>query len=672
MDCHVRRLMVLSRSTVMRLPFDRRTWLGLALVVVAFAESAPVALSQENPCETRVYNVRDMLRPIADSQGPPIGHALLHAQDDPTAAFELAEEPWALLTGEQLTKILQDNVESASWQEESDRVSLTLTWNGNLVIVQTRAVHEKISRLLTMFRHLTNRTIAVKCTVLTLKPEVLRALVAGDGTAPAGAGAQLGPVLLKPGAAKALLDVASQGGQVRVEKTGRLTAMNGQRTYLYDAREVAHVRDYDVEIATRATSYDAVIDNVSLGLLLDVRALTSTDGANFSLEVRFADSALARPIETLVAETAGFTLHLPVIDAQEVRTSAIVPADHAMLVGAGAFSACDGDAGEVRAVLLQPSLLTSQETTTAVYEVEPGSQFRVFDVRDVIGMVVDFPGRLFPELWEGGSEGGGATTEDQAASQFMTGDDIKELVKRTVSPGTWDVAPNSVEYTNGCLYVRHGPEVIARIEEELAKIRRNSNRLVTTEARFLAVDDASLKDLGASGASQDPSTLTPERLGSLLAAADVGEHARMVAHAQVTGHDLQQVTSARIRAAAYARDYDVEIAEDAVIADPIPGLAIEGVSLTVRPTILVEARQIRLDITPVLAQRVGEIAKFDTHVEKACSLQLPTMDVFRTRTTLVVPDGGAVVVGSSSRPESEAGRLRHILLIVTATSVTPE
>ena len=51
---------------------------------------------------------------------------------------------------------------------------------------------------------------------------------------------------------------------------------------------------------------------------------------------------------------------------------------------------------------------------------------------------------------------------------------------------------------------------------------------------------------------------------------------------------------------AYVRDFDIEIAQDAAIADPVVGTFQDGIALDVRPTISADRKYITLEMRPTV------------------------------------------------------------------------
>lgn len=331
-------LNLLLRQYALGYTFDHKV---LLIVKQDQAEGAPVVV---------VHDVRDLLRPISDFTGPTISLQTGGEGGDsnPTAAFQLAEEPRAPLTGEQLTKLIQDNIEPASWQERSDSVSITLSAQGQLIVVHTPKVQQEVQQFLQNLRSFTGSMVSIETRFLTVSDNFLEDVgvdwrgfnggpttpglgrpdgltvpdqsgllsshqSSGGGSTnfrfqqlltyanPAKAGRADFPLgsdlnnigglglqyaFLGDTAKKLILRALNKTEKATQVSAPRVTAFNAQRAHILVAEQQAYIRDYDVEIATSAAAYDPIIGIVQDGLVLDVRPIISNDRKYITLEMR--------------------------------------------------------------------------------------------------------------------------------------------------------------------------------------------------------------------------------------------------------------------------------------------------------------------------------------------------------------------------------------------------
>ncbi|KAA3608159.1 MAG: hypothetical protein DWQ01_13890 [Planctomycetota bacterium] len=98
----------------------------------------------------------------------------------------------------------------------------------------------------------------------------------------------------------------------------------------------------------------------------------------------------------------------------------------------------------------------------------------------------------------------------------------------------------------------------------------------------------------------------------------------------------------------YVQDMDVEVAQAALIADPQVGVISDGIVLDVRPTIAHNRKYITLELQPTVATLLRPIPEFTSSLAgltTPVTLQLPELQVSSAKTSVVIPDGGTVVIG---------------------------
>jgi general secretion pathway protein D len=97
----------------------------------------------------------------------------------------------------------------------------------------------------------------------------------------------------------------------------------------------------------------------------------------------------------------------------------------------------------------------------------------------------------------------------------------------------------------------------------------------------------------------------------------------------------------------YVKDFEVQIAQGAVIAKPIVAVLRNGPSLDVRPVVSSDKRFVTMEVRPTLLDLVEPIQTFRTSlaVGNDVELQLPEMHIQRLRTTVTIPDGSTLMLG---------------------------
>ncbi|HEB53671.1 MAG TPA: hypothetical protein ENI87_10505, partial [bacterium] len=102
-----------------------------------------------------------------------------------------------------------------------------------------------------------------------------------------------------------------------------------------------------------------------------------------------------------------------------------------------------------------------------------------------------------------------------------------------------------------------------------------------------------------------------------------------------------------MRNISYIRDFEVEIAQAAAVANPVIGTVHDGVALDVRPVVDSDLKFITMELRPTVMALQLPIPTFTTTlgVGQPISIQLPEVTLQRVRTTVTVPDGSTMMLG---------------------------
>ncbi len=109
----------------------------------------------------------------------------------------------------------------------------------------------------------------------------------------------------------------------------------------------------------------------------------------------------------------------------------------------------------------------------------------------------------------------------------------------------------------------------------------------------------------------------------------------------------QRASLSVINHVSYVKDFDVEIAQAAVIAQPIVDVLQDGVVLDVRPVVSSDKRFVTMELRPTIATLERPIATFTTSlaIGSDVTIELPTINIQRARTTITMPDGSTIMIG---------------------------
>jgi len=141
--------------------------------------------------------------------------------------------------------------------------------------------------------------------------------------------------------------------------------------------------------------------------------------------------------------------------------------------------------------------------------------------------------------------------------------------------------------------------------------------------------------------------LDDTQLEAILRAVQKYERVNTVTAPKLVVTNTQRANITVINHVAYVKDFDVEIAQAAVIADPIVDVVREGVILDVRPTISSDRRFVTLELRPTVATLVRPIRTFTTTLGTgaAVTFEVPELRKQSLKTTVVMPDGSTLLLG---------------------------
>lgn len=138
------------------------------------------------------------------------------------------------------------------------------------------------------------------------------------------------------------------------------------------------------------------------------------------------------------------------------------------------------------------------------------------------------------------------------------------------------------------------------------------------------------------------------QLNLILRAVEKHQDAEVMNSQILSVQNRQRGHVAVINQTAYVRDFDVEVAQAAFIADPKVDVIQDGIVLDVQPVIQNDRKYIILNLNPTVAELQRPIPTFTTSLAGSTlpvTLQLPNLTVTNFSTTAKVPDGGTVLLG---------------------------
>ena len=141
--------------------------------------------------------------------------------------------------------------------------------------------------------------------------------------------------------------------------------------------------------------------------------------------------------------------------------------------------------------------------------------------------------------------------------------------------------------------------------------------------------------------------LDDTQLEAILRAVQKYERINEVTAPSLLVYNTQRANLQVTNQVAYVKDFDVEIAQAAVVADPVVDVIKEGVVLDVRPIVSNDRRFVTLELRPTVATLTRPIRTFTTSLGTGSSVtfEVPELKKQSLKTTVVMPDGGTLLLG---------------------------
>lgn len=142
--------------------------------------------------------------------------------------------------------------------------------------------------------------------------------------------------------------------------------------------------------------------------------------------------------------------------------------------------------------------------------------------------------------------------------------------------------------------------------------------------------------------------LNDTQINIVMTAIEKSVNAYEISAPIVSVYNTQRAAVTVVNQVSFVQGFDVDVANAAFIADPNIGVVQEGIVLDVRPTISFDRKYVTLDVQATVASLVRPIREISTNLggnTDQVTFSLPQLNVQDAQTTVVVPDGGSVVLG---------------------------
>lgn len=150
------------------------------------------------------------------------------------------------------------------------------------------------------------------------------------------------------------------------------------------------------------------------------------------------------------------------------------------------------------------------------------------------------------------------------------------------------------------------------------------------------------------GASFQVSILDDTKFNIVVHAVEKNADVEVLTEPVLTVFNTQRANITVLNQTSFIQDFDVQVAQTAFIADPSINVIQDGLVLDVRPTISYDRKFITLELQPAVADLLEPIPTFTTSLAgltQPVTFQLPELRVSSAATTVIVPDGGSVLLG---------------------------
>lgn len=213
----------------------------------------------------------------------------------------------------------------------------------------------------------------------------------------------------------------------------------------------------------------------------------------------------------------------------------------------------------------------------------------------------------------------------------ITSDQVVDLLQ-SIAPGTWDEEGTMLAVSGTLrLSARNGGDVLRDVEAYLAYLE--AVMLHRSRVRVYQLPQAQAADLAGTG------VLGPEEVARLV---------RAIGSAPVAYLPVRSGARSRIRVGetrTFVAEYDVEVAQEAQIADPLVLALTDGLDLGISVDVI-EGGWVLLRVEG----RCATLEEAETREVGSTwigNVQLPVVDSVVVAATAVVPDGGGILIGST-------------------------
>jgi len=181
-------------------------------------------------------------------------------------------------------------------------------------------------------------------------------------------------------------------------------------------------------------------------------------------------------------------------------------------------------------------------------------------------------------------------------------------------------------------------------------------RMRTEHVDKMGIHGTRLKKTG--GIALQIATLNETELNAVVWLLKKTGRSEVLMAPRLTAFNTQRASLTVVNQQSYIKDFDVEVAQSAYIADPQMGTLQTGVVLDVRPTISNDRKYITLEVRPTITT-LATLEPFETTLGGAqtVTLSVPCVNLQSVETTVRIPDQGTLLLGGLKNYTNDDAKL---------------
>lgn len=574
------------------------TLFGVLVLVLVFVlvvtVTLPSVLADEGDLTYRTFDVSDIIALRPSRSGPRLGPVRVHN------FAEKRDEPDAegFLSIDGIADIIRETVEPASWNEGG----AFLDDRGTRLHVRNRVhVIQKVEQALLEIAAAARRRVLVTLSVFESSAEAYPEVAQG----------------------------------ARLTDSASLELPLGVMRFLEVTNQVRYVADYEVEIAQGSNITNPVVVSDDEGVVADVVAHSMLDGQHVMLEALIQRGRFETPMRRLELSideecfnkpfrsekrTSLGILELPVYETVDAHVTAVVPTG-----GTVSVPVVVGDrlvAVQLKVELLGPDPVSHLIEVGAL--TERSIPVGVGHVPEDIDYPFESPASRIL-YWK-----------SYASRPVASIEETMDLMTRIVDPWYWEADGRILPVRDDLLIVQAQNDVLGHVRRFLLARQAEALRPVVLDLRAYSVADAVVAGPGR---------------------AVVTEGARLVHAGRIPTISGRWGSLRAGSTANYLADYDVEVAQEARMSDPIIGQSFDGLALNVLPRLAPGGETVAVDVQMFLADRTLEPEPFITGAQFLGPIDRVSVKRVVVDTTIRVPVGGTYVLDAGPDPADESRRL---------------